>query len=45
MSPQDASVPDSEESDKPEEFGRFEDLTNKLLRVPKKELDQKLEEA
>jgi hypothetical protein len=27
------------------EFGRFEDLTDKLLRVPKKELDDKLKES
>jgi len=29
----------------PEEFDRFEALTDRLLRVPKKELDEKLREA
>jgi hypothetical protein len=28
-----------------EEFERFEELTDKLLRVPKKELDEKLAES
>jgi len=30
--------------EKPEEFERFEELTRKLLRVPKSELDEKLDE-
>ncbi len=30
--------------DEPTEFGRFEDLNGKLLKVPKKELDEKREE-
>ena len=31
-------------NDEPPEFDRFEDLTGKLLKVPKKELDEKRQE-
>ncbi|MGA8747018.1 MAG: hypothetical protein WB507_14305 [Solirubrobacterales bacterium] len=37
-------VPDSLEDDEPSGFERFEDLTDKLLGVPKKKLDEKLKE-
>jgi hypothetical protein len=32
---------DQEGSDAPEEFGRFEALTRELVKVPKRELDEK----
>jgi hypothetical protein len=31
--------------ERPEEFDRFSALTDKLLRVPKKELDEKLKQS